>query len=198
MNDDDVLDFVDGSDDALIAARVRSSYQSMPEATSEQIERCRVAVLAGAREASRFGPGRRWWVGAAAAAALLAAVTLRPGRLADGGRGSVNSATADAILPSGSTTIVDGGSAIRFDLQLPPETRQVALVGDFNGWDSRATPMVKRQADGTWTAKVRVVPGVHNYAFVIDGVRWMVDPLAPQVPDAGFGPANAVVVVGSR
>jgi hypothetical protein len=36
------------------------------------------------------------------------------------------------------------------------------------------------------------------YAFVVDGKRWMVDPMAPQVPDAGFGAVNAVVVDGPR
>jgi len=35
------------------------------------------------------------------------------------------------------------------------------------------------------------------YAFVIDGTRWLVDPMAPQVPDADLGPANAVIVEGA-
>jgi hypothetical protein len=34
------------------------------------------------------------------------------------------------------------------------------------------------------------------YAFVVDGKKWLVDPLAPQVLDKGYGPANAVVVDG--
>src|SRR5690606_29149601 len=80
----------------------------------------------------------------------------------------------------------------------PAEVRQVALVGDFNGWDSDSTVMRRSSADGAWSTKVPLGPGVHNYAFVVDGQRWLVDPMAPQVPDRGFGPANAVVVVGSR
>ena len=88
----------------------------------------------------------------------------------------------------GATTA--SGDAVRFDLMLPNAVQEVALVGDFNGWDEHATPMVRRRDDGAWSAKVPLSPGRHVYAFVIDGRRWLVDPLAPQVPDGGYGPAT--------
>lgn len=202
MSDNGVLDFIDGADDPAVAERLREAYAALPAASDEQIARCQLAVRAVAMQEAgrrgRFDLSRRWWWGGAAAAALLLVFTFRPERLDDGSRGSVDSATAVDVLPEGSTTIVDGGLAIRFDLRLPSGAQQVALVGDFNGWDSDATLMAKRSADGTWTARIPLQPGVHTYAFVVDGKRWMVDPMAPQVPDAGFGPANAVVVVGSR
>ncbi len=56
--------------------------------------------------------------------------------------------------------------------------------------------MVRRGPRGEWAAEVPLTPGRHEYAFVVDGRRWVIDPLAPQVPDAGFGPSNAVVVEG--
>ena len=195
MSDDRVLGFIDDEDDHEMASRVRSAYSSAPAATAGQIADCIAYVVQAARKERRAGGfGRRWWWGAAAAAALLAVVTLRPVRLDDGGRASVDSATASNVLPTGSTTVVASG-AIRFDLRLPPGAREVAIVGDFNGWDTSATPMKARTTDGTWSAEVPLRPGVHTYAFVVDGQRWMVDPLAPQLPDAGFGgPTNAVVV----
>lgn len=190
-----------GDDDAELASRVRASFERVPQASAEQVEACVQYVLS---EASRQ-PRRtfwdtvqrnRWWWGGAAAAALLVVLTFRPVRLDDGSRATIDSTTS--VLPTGSTTVVDNGTAIRFELRLPAEVRQVALVGDFNGWDSDSTVMRRSSADGTWSTKVPLGPGVHNYAFVVDGQRWLVDPMAPQVPDRGFGPANAVVVVGSR
>ena len=103
---------------------------------------------------------------------------------------------APLAAPVGATTA--SGDAVRFDLMLPNAAQEVALVGDFNGWDEHATPMVRRRDDGAWSAKVPLSPGRHVYAFVIDGRRWLVDPLAPQVPDGGYGPANAVIVDGPR
>ena len=195
MSDDKVLDFIDGEDDLLIADRLRTSYASVPAATEQQIAPCQRAVLTAPRvQTGVFGIGNRWWWGAAAAAALLIVITLRPEKLQDGSRQAVDSATADSVLPAGSTAVVNGGLAVRFDLRLPAGTQGVALVGDFNGWDSTATPMSKRASDGTWTTELPLIPGVHTYAFVVDGKKWIVDPLAPQVPDEGFGKANAVVV----
>ena len=56
---------------------------------------------------------------------------------------------------------------------------------------------MQRDASGTtWSARIPLEPGRHEYAFVVDGQRWVIDPLAPQVPDAGFGPTNAVVIDG--
>src|SRR5439155_1380617 len=44
----------------------------------------------------------------------------------------------------------------------------------------------------------RVMPvGQHQYAFVLDGARWVVDPAAPAVDD-GFGRRNSVVAVTTR
>jgi hypothetical protein len=201
--DDGVIPFPLGDDeDALVAARLRALYDAFPAASDAQVAACRDAVRSQALDAaggeSRWLGRYRWWWGGAAAAALLAVVVMRPVKLDDASRRAVDSAAASALVPSGSTRVVDGGQAMEFELRLPADTRRVALVGDFNGWDSDSTLMVRREGNGTWSAKIPLTPGVHNYAFVVDGQRWMVDPLAPQVPDAGFGPANAVVVVGSR
>ena len=80
---------------------------------------------------------------------------------------------------------------------LPAGARAVSLVGDFNGWDAAATPMARTGAGAEWSAQLPLTPGRHVYAFVIDGTRWLVDPMAPQVPDADLGPANAVIVEGA-
>ena len=57
-----------------------------------------------------------------------------------------------------------------------PQARQVSLVGDFNDWDPKATPMV-RQADGRWMASLELSHGYHQYLFLVDG-RLTLDPHA--------------------
>ena len=204
---DDILRFPsEDAEDAAVGARLASHYRALPARSPAEAERCAAAVLAEAARASRgwraHVPRQRWWWGAAAAG-LLVAVTMRPWR-PDAATRDADSAftsaseSASAMTPSGSITPVNGGGVLRFDLTLPAGATDVSLVGDFNGWDERATPMLRRNGNGTWTAQVVLPPGRHVYAFVVDGGRWLVDPMAPQVPDAGFGPANAVVVDRSR
>lgn len=77
---------------------------------------------------------------------------------------------------------------------IAPQASQVSLVGDFNKWDSAATPAV-RQADGSWAVFAPLTPGRHVYSFVVDGTHFVPDPSAPVAPDDGYGQKNSVVVV---
>jgi 1,4-alpha-glucan branching enzyme len=72
----------------------------------------------------------------------------------------------------------------------------VALVGDFNGWDRTATPLRPAGSAGAWVVSVQLPPGRYRYAFLIDGVRWLPDPVAPRAPDDDFGTSNSVLMVG--
>ena len=200
MTDRNVLPFPSSDhDDADIAARVAALYPATPAADDAQAERCTRDVLAQAmhrRGRSVLGvPGRRWWWGAAAAAVLITATT-RPWR------GTATTRDADSVFVQGTVATLQGTvtelarNAVRFELQLPTAASAVAIVGDFNGWDERATPMARRKGDGSWSVNIPMKPGRHVYAFVVDGTRWVVDPMAPQVPDDGYGPANAVVIEG--
>ncbi|MEY4857347.1 MAG: hypothetical protein RLZZ97_2177 [Gemmatimonadota bacterium] len=197
-NDLNVAAFID---DAALVARIRASYAGAPSPEAAQVARCTTAVLAEALRTPthRFGGALRprWWWGAAAAALLVVSV-MRPWQpeVAVQRADQAFVGAAPLAAPVGATTA--SGDAVRFDLMLPNAVQEVALVGDFNGWDEHATPMVRRRDDGAWSAKVPLSPGRHVYAFVIDGRRWLVDPLAPQVPDGGYGPANAVIVDGPR
>ncbi len=193
------LDLRTFADDAALVARLRASYAQCPAPDAAQVTRCTTAVLAETMHAPsrRFGGAARprWWWGAAAAAVLVVSV-LRPWQPEVAVQQADGAFVGASAAPVGTTT--ESGDAIRFDLTLPNSAQKVALVGDFNGWDEHATPMVRRRNDGAWSAKVPLLPGRHVYAFVVDGRTWLVDPLAPQVPDEGYGPANAVVVEGPR
>ncbi len=73
-----------------------------------------------------------------------------------------------------------------------PGASQVALVGDFNGWQPEHR--LNQVAAGVWSVDVALEPGVYSYVFVVDGKSWRLDPLAPQVTD-GFGGASSRVAV---
>lgn len=89
-----------------------------------------------------------------------------------------------AVTPANSPVTV------RFVL-FAPDAHDVSLAGTFNQWDPAATPLV-RSGTGVWSATLTLPAGQHQYAFVVDGARWVADPGAPAVDD-GFGRRNSVL-----
>ena len=49
-----------------------------------------------------------------------------------------------------------------------PEAKNVALIGDFNGWDPKVHPM-NRMPDGVWVIRMELPHGHHQYQFLVDG-----------------------------
>jgi 1,4-alpha-glucan branching enzyme len=79
-----------------------------------------------------------------------------------------------------------------------PTAASVSLVGDFNGWDRRQTPLTPVASGGMWTVALPLPPGRHRYAFIVDGTRWVLDPSAPRAVEDDFGSPNSVVTVGEN
>lgn len=73
-----------------------------------------------------------------------------------------------------------------------PNAREVKLAGEFTNWQPAIS--LRRSEPGVWTVVVPLEPGVHDYAFIMDGERWVPDPMAPAVND-GFGGLNSRVAV---
>ncbi len=84
-------------------------------------------------------------------------------------------------------------TVVRF-VYVAPQAGKVYLVGDFNGWDTNKTPLVRSSTGGVWTVTLPLTAGRHLYGFVVDG-SWNTDPYAPLAPDDGFGHANSVKFV---
>jgi hypothetical protein len=96
------------------------------------------------------------------------------------------------------STSRDGAKVQVFAL-VAPDAREVSLVGDFNEWDLKATPMTRTGPQGLWQVSVPLAAGRHTYSFVVtddDSQEWRVDPRAPLAPDDGFGHTNSVILVG--
>jgi hypothetical protein len=160
----------------------------------------RVMELARA-EAPRLYPKERraWWrrprtvrlspLGALALAAGFAGIV------------SISTLAAVGALGGGgqrdmpNAPVVETVHLVRFVLDAPG-ARSVTLVGDFNAWAKEATPLRAATVPGVWTVSVPLMAGRHEYAFIIDGERWVVDPLAAVVTD-DFGTESSVVTVGN-
>jgi hypothetical protein len=126
---------------------------------------------------------RPWavWGGALAAAAALVLLLSRPAAAPEPGAGSEARGVArDSVF-------------VRFVLYAPGAHR-VAVAGTFNQWDRSAALLVPAGRSGVWTTTLALPVGQHQYAFVVDGARWVVDPAAPAVDD-GFGRRNSLVAV---
>lgn len=72
------------------------------------------------------------------------------------------------------------------------EVSRVQLAGSFTNWEPRYELL--QTTPGHWTVTLPLVPGVHDYAFVIDGQQWVADPFAPSVHD-GFGGVNSRLAI---
>ena len=76
-----------------------------------------------------------------------------------------------------------------------PGARSVHVVGSFNDWGPASLPLEDRDHDGVWRAAVVLPEGTHEYMFVVDGERWVVDPLAGRFVADGFGRENSLLIV---
>jgi Carbohydrate-binding module 48 (Isoamylase N-terminal domain) len=130
------------------------------------------APQAGRQEASRH-PVLRWAPFAAAAVLMIALGSFLAGYLA-GGRGMSQ-------------------QMVKVHLALEaPSAVQVAVVGDWNGWNPKAQPM-KRQ-DGKWEIILDLERGrSYQYQFLVNGKEWIPDPNNLVKVNNGFGGKNSLI-----
>jgi 1,4-alpha-glucan branching enzyme len=52
----------------------------------------------------------------------------------------------------------------------------VNLVGEFNDWDTTATPMLQTRADANWQVTVDLKSGQrYRFRYLLDGQEWLND-----------------------
>ncbi|HSL69974.1 MAG TPA: glycogen-binding domain-containing protein, partial [Longimicrobiales bacterium] len=96
---------------------------------------------------------------------------------------------ARGALPRSEAPVVSSTPQMLIQFRLSaPDARAVSLAGDFTNW--KPTYAMTRTEPGVWTVVVPLAPGVHDYGFVVDGERWVPDPMAPAIDD-GFGGVNS-------
>lgn len=132
-----------------------------------------------------------WEFGGAALAASVLFVTLAPLSMAPP-VGNVPSHVSPLRLASHSSA--PSGNALQFKLYAP-QAQNVALIGDFNGWGSTAEVKLTPSGNGIWSVTVPLPAGRYQYAFLVNGQRWVTDPRAEQHVKDDFGRQNAVITI---
>ncbi len=131
-------------------------------------------------------------LGAAAFALLL--LFFGVGALRSISSGNEGGAIRSATLPPTIKSERDTVRLVQF-VFVAPEAKTVSIVGDFNDWDRNATRLSRDGTEGLWTTSIPLPHGRHQYAFIVDGKRWMVDPSAPMAVENSYGTPNSVVTV---
>lgn len=194
--------------EASFAARVGAMLRQGAAAPGDLDERVMRAIQegdavgadVGARPPLRLETGRPWWTrkrpvaisplgGLALAAGFAGLVAL--GTLAAVRDRGLAAPAADVAAARADTVHL-----VRFIIQ-QPGAQQVSLVGDFNGWARDAMPL-QASADGAvWSLTLELRPGRYEYAFVVDGKRWVADPAASAVRDEFGGETSVLRLAGS-
>lgn len=183
---------------ARIAAPLRAAEHVHPSFEKRLMEKVRAE---GASLYPAMVSNDLWWkrkrvvrvsplAGLALAAGIGAIVVVSS--LAIGSRMSTSA-------PAGSRTAAavhqDTVQLVRF-VFVDRSAASVELVGDFNEWARGSTALQRSGAPGVWAISVPLSPGRHEYAFIINGSRWVADPLAVKSTD-DFGTESSVIRVGN-
>ena len=190
-----------------LAGEVRQALGNGPPSTPEARARIMAAVRTSGG-APRAGAGRPAWrspgfglLVAASIAGIIALVRAHgisyvPAPVPGIDRPAERVAIAEPTLARTVESVSENATVrVQFVL-VAPKAKSVAVVGDFNDWNPSATPLAS--ASGMWSSEVVVPAGRHDYAFVVDGARWIADPSAPRAPADELGGGYSVLVAGAR
>jgi hypothetical protein len=197
------FDDTPNADDAAfvtrVAAHLRAPETAHPSFEKRLMDKVRFegASLYPHSSSASLAWWRKEWVirlsprvGVAIAAGISAIITLSA--VAVGSRIAARSQQPAIVQASPARDTVQ---LVRF-VFVDSGASSVALVGDFNEWTRGATELRPSGAPGVWSVSVPLTPGRHEYAFIVNGTRWVADPLAVKSSD-DFGTESSVIRVGT-
>lgn len=85
---------------------------------------------------------------------------------------------------------------VRVIFRLPHTTfaDRISVVGEFNDWDTTATPMNPLRSDAEWTAAVVLQAGQrYRFRYLLNGKEWLNDWHADDYEDNAYGTIDSVV-----
>ena len=195
---------VDDNDELI--ARVRAVLTPLPSVPPFSVARVLAATAGRTPRVPTLRERLAEWIavprvslagaGALVAVAVVASLAVRGGvtRYVAGGPAAGSVAATAASAP----TLAAGANralvAVQFVLD-DARASSVTVIGDFNNWQATATPMRRIEQGQPWTAVAMIPPGRHQYAFLVDGTRWVADPRAPSAADADFGKPGSILLV---
>ncbi len=100
-------------------------------------------------------------------------------------------------MPPGLTPVVAAfeaapDSSDRWTLRVQaPTAARVEIMGDFTHWEPVA---LDRDANGRWSVRFAVAPGIHRMNVRVDGGPWGVPPGVPVLHDEFSGAVGMLVI----
>ena len=85
---------------------------------------------------------------------------------------------------------------VRITFELPSNmwAERVNLVGEFNEWDTTATPMGRNRSDANWKATLDLEQGKrYRFRYLVDGKEWLNDWHADDHVENPYGSYDSVV-----
>jgi serine protease AprX len=108
---------------------------------------------------------------------------------------AVNFALAHGALNAQDEHLSSEGGRVRFTLH-DVHAGSAAIVGSWNNW--RQPAPCNRSAPGVWSAAIpQPEPGRYAYKFLLDGHRWLTDPLNPRRLADSFGGWNSLLEISA-
>lgn len=87
-----------------------------------------------------------------------------------------------------------GFARVTFELPSTMWAERVNLVGEFNGWDTTATPMTHNRQDANWCVTVELATGRrYRFRYLVDGREWLNDWHADDHVDNPYGSYDSIV-----
>lgn len=91
-----------------------------------------------------------------------------------------------------------GGNAVTFRYNPDMENVEtVALAGTFNGWDPKVDIMNGPDEKYAFSITKQLLDGAYAYKYVINGEKWINDPLNPHKIDDGHQGYNSILLIGA-
>ena len=73
--------------------------------------------------------------------------------------------------------------------------KKIQLVGEFNNWDTKCSPM-KKSKEGGFTETIELLPQKeYQYRLLINGELWDNDPEADKYVPNSFSGENSVIIL---
>ncbi len=85
-------------------------------------------------------------------------------------------------------------ATFKLDASLANGAKEAVVVGDFNNWDSTASPMKGSKA-GDFSVTIELESGKeYQFRYLLDGATWVNDPEADKYTPSQYGVSNCVLV----
>ena len=87
-----------------------------------------------------------------------------------------------------------GWALVTFELPSSTWAERANLVGEFNDWDTTATPMTRSRNGDGWTVAVELEAGrSYRFRYLVDGHQWLNEWHADDWGDNSYGSDDSVV-----